>query len=636
VTWAYRLLLNREPESEAIVAEHIANSPSIARLREVFIGSGEFRARVPSSLKLMLSGDEPPRTMETTGDPTLLRRLFDHVNQSWHHLGETDPFWSVLTAPQYRGKPSQEDIDLFFASGAAEAKRIEAALARIGVALDGEGTCIEYGCGLGRVTRHLAPYFARTVGVDISAAHLKLARELAQDDRIDGLEWLHLDTIDRLSDLPKADFIYSMIVLQHNPPPVIERILVTFARLLKPGGIAYFQVPTYRVDYEFRLAEYLRDQIGRKEMEMHAFPQARVFEIFAEAGAVPLSVVEDGATGNRRGERSNTFAFRKQHGGPLADVGDVRSAYRLLLGRDPDPDGFAVHKNRLDSGTLTPTALADGFIGSGEFKARHDAAAMPVEVSLDGYSFFVRPIDHDIGREILETRNYEPHVAAVVRRLLKPGDTFVDIGANVGYFTAMAAHLVGAAGKVVAVEPMDKNLQLLYATVWRNRFRQVDIHPCAASDADALVPMMTAGDSSNGQVVPAAAGAEVPELFAQARRLDDLLAGLSSVTLLKIDVEGHELRALRGYADGLARHRPYLLSEFHPKCMRENAGIDPADYLSFLFEYAECVEVLHHDGESVACEDAQAVLREWRLADERGGGGGSTHIDLFAAPRAQP
>src|SRR5262249_1189097 len=148
----------------------------------VFIGSGEFRARAPAALKLMLSGEEPPRTIETAGDPLLLERLFDHVNESWHHLGETDPYWSVLTAPQYRGKTSQEDIERFFASGAADVQRLEAALARVGLALDGNGTCIEYGCGLGRVTRHLAPRFARTIGVDISAAHLKLARELADAD----------------------------------------------------------------------------------------------------------------------------------------------------------------------------------------------------------------------------------------------------------------------------------------------------------------------------------------------------------------------------------------------------------------------------------------------------------------------
>jgi SAM-dependent methyltransferase len=313
VIWAYRLFLGREPESGEVVAEHMASSPELSRLREVFIGSGEFSARAPAGLKAMLRGDEPPRTIETAGDSALLHRLFEHVNASWQHLGETDPYWSVLTSPEYRGRPSPEQVKRFFASGASEVERLQTALARSRLALGaGRGTCIEYGCGLGRITRHLAPHFERTIGVDISAAHLKLARELAQADGVRGIEWLHLDTLDRLSALPKADFIYSVIVLQHNPPPVIERILSTFARILKPGGVAYFQVPTYRADYEFRLAEYVRDQLDRKEMEMHAFPQPRVFEIFAESGAIPVSVVEDGATGNRRGERSNTFVFQSR------------------------------------------------------------------------------------------------------------------------------------------------------------------------------------------------------------------------------------------------------------------------------------------------------------------------------------
>ncbi|HEX5121806.1 MAG TPA: class I SAM-dependent methyltransferase [Rhodanobacteraceae bacterium] len=313
ITWAYRLFLGREPENEDVVAAHLAESPELSKLRDVFIGSGEFRSRAPAALKLLLSGEEPARTIETDGDPRLLQQLFEHVNRSWQHLGETDPYWSVLTSPEYRGKPAPEQIARFFATGAAEVDRLGRALARNGLALGpADGTCVEYGCGIGRVTRHLATHFAQTIGVDISAAHLALAREHAAADGVGNIEWLHLETLDRLSALPPADFVYSVIVLQHNPPPVIERILSTFARMLKPGGIAHFQVPTYRADYEFRLADYVRDQLGRKEMEMHAFPQQRIFEIFADAGAVPISVVEDGATGNRRGERSNTFLFQRR------------------------------------------------------------------------------------------------------------------------------------------------------------------------------------------------------------------------------------------------------------------------------------------------------------------------------------
>ncbi len=311
VQWAYRLFLGREAETEAAIAEHIGGSPDLPALRSTFMKSSEFNANLPAHARLTLNGDEPVRIVETDGDPALLKRLFDHVNRSWQHLGETDPYWSVLTAPEYRGKPSAEHVARFFASGEAEVGRVQKTLARIGVELNGRGAFLEYGCGLGRVTRHLAPHFTDTIGADISTSHLALARQLAATDGVRAVEWMHVASLDSLANLPEVDFIYSVIVLQHNPPPVIERILSAFARILRPGGIAYFQLPTYRADYEFRLADYVRAQLGKKEMEMHAFPQQRVFEIFAEAGAIPLQVIEDGATGLRHGERSNTFIFRK-------------------------------------------------------------------------------------------------------------------------------------------------------------------------------------------------------------------------------------------------------------------------------------------------------------------------------------
>jgi SAM-dependent methyltransferase len=314
VTWAYRLFLGREPESEAAVSHHLSHSPELSTLRDTFVGSAEFGTRAPTRLWPALHGDEPPRVVETDGDPELLRRLFDHVNRSWQHLGETDPYWSVLTAPQYRGKPSAEHIARFFASGEPEVDCLRMALARSGNSLDEKRSCLEYGCGLGRITRHLAPNFDRMIGVDISAAHLKIASELAEKDGVRGVEWLHLETLDKLATLPEVDLIYSLIVLQHNPPPVIERILSTFARILKPGGIAYFQVPTYRVDYEFRLADYVRNQVGKRELEMHTFPQERIFQIFGDLGAEPVLVAEDRATGGRSGERSNTMAFKKRTG----------------------------------------------------------------------------------------------------------------------------------------------------------------------------------------------------------------------------------------------------------------------------------------------------------------------------------
>lgn len=311
VRWGYRLFLDREPENADAVAKKLSH-PSLASLRAEFLGSREFSSKQPATSNAVpLTGLEPARVVECDGEPAQLAQLFGHVEASWRELGEVDPYYSVLTNPQYRGLPADSIIDKFFESGRGDVKSFLLALDRCGKSLDGRQTCLEFGCGLGRLTQALAPLFDRVTAVDISSAHLALAQRHAHERGARGIEWRHLESISALDGLPQVDVVYSIIVLQHNPPPVIDRIVATFARILKPGGIAYFQVPTYRSDYEFRLADYLRNQVGRKGMEMHIYPQARIFRHFADQGATPLSVVEDGCTGRRPGERSNTFLFER-------------------------------------------------------------------------------------------------------------------------------------------------------------------------------------------------------------------------------------------------------------------------------------------------------------------------------------
>jgi hypothetical protein len=81
-------------------------------------------------------------------------------------------------------------------------------------------------------------------------------------------------------------------------------------RALNRGGIAFFQVPTYRKDYSFRLSNYLK-QTARHEMEMHVLPQHIVFNILAEENGKIIEVMEDELTGLRCGERSNTFVVKR-------------------------------------------------------------------------------------------------------------------------------------------------------------------------------------------------------------------------------------------------------------------------------------------------------------------------------------
>ena len=121
----------------------------------------------------------------------------------------------------------------------------------------------------------------------------------------------HIRGIDEIRKLERVDLVYSIMVLQHNPPPVIRLIVREFLRALNPGGVAYFQVPTYMAGYGFSAEAYLAEEDDAQEMEMHPFPQRVVFALAREEGCEPIEVFEDGWTGYRPQELSNTFVIRK-------------------------------------------------------------------------------------------------------------------------------------------------------------------------------------------------------------------------------------------------------------------------------------------------------------------------------------
>ncbi|HUD41725.1 MAG TPA: FkbM family methyltransferase [Dokdonella sp.] len=312
-----------------------------------------------------------------------------------------------------------------------------------------------------------------------------------------------------------------------------------------------------------------------------------------------------------------------------ADVEDVRYAYRLLLGRLPDPQGLETCTRLVRDQVLTPFELAERFLGSNEFHSRYKTE--PVEVNLGSHVLVVRADDTDVGRAVATTRQWEPHVVTVLHRYLQPGGRFLDVGANIGYFTAWAAHRVGSAGRVVAVEPMDKNAQLIYATVARNGFTQVRVEPFAASDAAGVICMGTHPGTSNGEILGEGShGGSL--LYAQACRLDDRLAGESRFDVVKFDIEGHELHAWRGFSRTLERERPIVLTEFHPHCLRRNAKIEPEVYGAVLLNYGT-VTVLHFDGRHSACQDIETLMRLWASEDAALGTDGTAHLDLLVEPR---
>ena len=161
--------------------------------------------------------------------------------------------------------------------------------------------------------------------------------------------------------------------------------------------------------------------------------------------------------------------------------------------------------------------------------------------------------------------SYESVTQAALVDLLKPGDVFYDVGANVGFFTLLGSRLVGATGHVCAFEPIEENRAVLRRHLELNRISNVTVVPCAVWDSERTLRFQ--GTQATARVSSAG------ERTVNAVTLDDLhrRREMPLPAVIKLDVEGAELPALRGMTEVLRLAHPHMLIELH------KANIDGAD-----------------------------------------------------------
>jgi FkbM family methyltransferase len=157
---------------------------------------------------------------------------------------------------------------------------------------------------------------------------------------------------------------------------------------------------------------------------------------------------------------------------------------------------------------------------------------------------------------------YELGTLAVMRRFLRPGDVFVDAGASVGLMSMLASRLVGDSGSVLAFEPQAARFADLTDSVAANGAGNVLCFAAGLGDEPSRVRLYSDRVSPSMVVEPGSDGAaaEVPVV-----RLDDVLHahGLERVRMLKVDVEGYELKVLRGATQLLTGPEPPILCVEH-------------------------------------------------------------------------
>ncbi|HEV7673612.1 MAG TPA: class I SAM-dependent methyltransferase [Candidatus Angelobacter sp.] len=219
------------------------------------------------------------------------------LQRNWEGLAQADPLWAICTDPsKSHSRWTRGDL---FATGRKEVEVVLSYAARIGVCIDRASPALDFGCGVGRLTRALAEYFPECCGVDISPTMIRLAQELNCD--VPNCRFLLNETAE-LPALPNNHFgfIYTSIVLQHIATPHSHKYISELVRVLKPGGLLIFQLPEdLRADKiaKFRIKLALRSRLqsifGVQKpcaMEMHYIKESVIRKLIAQSGAQVVDV----------------------------------------------------------------------------------------------------------------------------------------------------------------------------------------------------------------------------------------------------------------------------------------------------------------------------------------------------------
>lgn len=244
--------------------------------------------------------------VEADAAPEILKKLFDRTAREWERLGEQEPAWSVLSADAYKKTGAGTVPPSFYVSGENEAKRLIGALRRNGYSPPFK-TGVEYGCGIGRVSIPLSRFCEALYAYDISNAHLAMAEHRAKECSAENIKFTQISHPGQQLQ-SGYDLYYSALVFQHNPPPVISRLIRQALEGLSPGGVAVFQLPVFMNGYQFRLNDYLsRDRSG---IEMHVLPQRAVLDLVSSCGCRLIDLFE--SSQNLRDRiLSNIFTVQK-------------------------------------------------------------------------------------------------------------------------------------------------------------------------------------------------------------------------------------------------------------------------------------------------------------------------------------
>jgi FkbM family methyltransferase len=170
---------------------------------------------------------------------------------------------------------------------------------------------------------------------------------------------------------------------------------------------------------------------------------------------------------------------------------------------------------------------------------------------------------------------YEQEVTAAFRELVRPGMTVVDVGANIGYYTLLASHLVGAQGRVYAFEPDARNFAYLERNIRANECTNVTAVNAAAAKSCGTATFVVDAQGAEGWLAPDGSSQSATAVVVETTSLDAYFSQVEGVRIdvIKMDIEGAEQSALEG-ATEMSQRSPALkiITEYNAAAMRRAGG----------------------------------------------------------------